>query len=744
MTRHVRDIVKPSTVGDLREAADALARFGANDWLRATVDWAPLAQPGLVAPGGAPSTSTLFQAAPPAAADLPDSSATTATIALGGSVSSTVDFVGDEDWIAVQLVAGQRYDFAVRGSGGGGGTLEDSFLTLYDANGNALTSDDDGGLGYDSAIRGFTASSSGTFYLGVSAYEDYVGTYTLTAALADTSTPGNVLNNDQIADQLVEGYWQWSQYQGNSWRAFTLDASRTLTVNLTALTPEAVNLARAALGVWSDVTGIRFVETAGAADISFDDNEEGAFAESVTSGHEVVSAHVNVDYNWLIDSGNSLDSYSFQTYVHEIGHALGLGHAGDYNANAQYGVDNDYDNDSWQASVMSYFSQDDNTFINADFAYVLTAQVADIIAIQRLYGGSTSTRAGDTVYGFGNNTGNPIFGTGFAEPVALTIYDTGGIDTLDYSGYGAGQMIDLRPEAASNVGGRVGNIQIARGTIIENAVGGSGADLFVGNQAANHLNGGLGIDRVSYAGAQSGYTLARAADGSIVITDIDPSNGNDGADVLTDMEFASFAGVELDLSTIGGSGTVAWPQDSSDVKIVAATWQLFMQMIPTRGGFEYLIQSPANATDLNDPYFVQFNEANRYIAFSSNLGTETPQSKAWFEAEYGSLTYEQAVDKAFEAVISSASLLAVGGDPAASKAFFMNGRSYFEAVALERLVRPGVDLDDATKLAMLSSVLYESVKADVGRYAEVVNDFAVALAASGTSTQFGQSLFDTV
>jgi hypothetical protein len=38
----------------------------------------------------------------------------------------------------------------------------------------------------------------------------------------------------------------------------------------------------------------------------------------------------------------TIDSYSFQTYVHEIGHALGLGHGGPYNGSASYGLDNLY------------------------------------------------------------------------------------------------------------------------------------------------------------------------------------------------------------------------------------------------------------------------------------------------------------------------------------------------------------------------------------------------------------------
>ena len=53
------------------------------------------------------------------------------------------------------------------------------------------------------------------------------------------------------------------------------------------------------------------------------------------SGHE----HVNVGTGWLTSYGTSLTSYAFQTYIHEIGHALGLGHAGDYNGEGRYPYD---------------------------------------------------------------------------------------------------------------------------------------------------------------------------------------------------------------------------------------------------------------------------------------------------------------------------------------------------------------------------------------------------------------------
>ena len=75
------------------------------------------------------------------------------------------------------------------------------------------------------------------------------------------------------------------------------------------------------------------------------------------------------------------------------------------------------------------------------------------------------------------------------RPVALTIYDSGGDDKLDMRWDNADQRVDLRPEGISDVLGLTGNLVIARGTIIETFVAGSGDDAVTGNDANNHLYG---------------------------------------------------------------------------------------------------------------------------------------------------------------------------------------------------------------------------------------------------------------
>jgi hypothetical protein len=57
--------------------------------------------------------------------------------------------------------------------------------------------------------------------------------------------------------------------------------------------------------------------------------------------------------------------------------------------------------------------------------------MADIYAVDSMYGAATSTRTGDTVYGFNSNAGAVLQFRRYTSAPALTIYDNGGNDTLD-------------------------------------------------------------------------------------------------------------------------------------------------------------------------------------------------------------------------------------------------------------------------------------------------------------------------
>ena len=178
------------------------------------------------------------------------SSATTTNVSVPGSYTGeAIDTSGDHDWYRVFLTAGQTYSFTTSAPQSGSGV--DTILTLRDANGNQIASNDD--IAYPgntySQIR-FTATTSGGYYLDVGAYSTGTGGYTLTTALAEALP---IFTNDQISDQLTSGYW------GGSTRRWNVAPGGTITVNLTGLTTEGQFLAREALNLWTDVSCHRVV-----------------------------------------------------------------------------------------------------------------------------------------------------------------------------------------------------------------------------------------------------------------------------------------------------------------------------------------------------------------------------------------------------------------------------------------------------------------------------------------------------
>ncbi|MBU2958440.1 M10 family metallopeptidase C-terminal domain-containing protein [Paracoccus sp. 1_MG-2023] len=446
--------------------------------------------------------------------DAAGGSGTTARMDVGDTFTGTIGRSGDHDWIAIDLAAGSTYRIGMEGL-----SLPDPYLYLRDASGKLVASNDDAD-GLDSQIT-YTATRGGRFYIDAAAYSTHTGSYRISLDGVDPGGSGTI---EDLARYLTDGFWN-DRYEDA--RAFVQDV---ISVDLTALTQAGRALARGALEAWAAVADLRFVEKPGNADITFDDADSGAYAYSVVSGGRILSSYINVSTWWLDSYGTQIGSYGFQTYIHEVGHALGLGHQGNYNGSGTFASDAVFAMDSWQASIMSYFPQSENPNIAADYAYVATPMAADVIAIRDIYdtAGSESLTAGATVYGRGHNLGDSWLGQIFdaqmgaggvadAWGVAMTISDVGGWDRLDLGHDGHDQQIDMRMGGVSDVFGMRGNLQIAAGTLIEALFAGNGDDRIVGNAGRNNIRGGDGDDRIFGNGGN------------------DTLSGNNGNDLLRSM-----------------------------------------------------------------------------------------------------------------------------------------------------------------------------------------------------------------
>lgn len=362
-----------------------------------------------------------------------------------------------------------------------------------------------------------------------------------------------VLTNSQVISSL---------YVGKKW------LNPQISFSLLNLNEPQLIAARRAIGQWDELIAPSFIEySSGFTDIEVLNSRDAAYAHAYYPGPNQIDGSVVLNgFVYGADTGENnlaaptLGQWGYLTLLHELGHALGLKHPGNYDAfmgadATGYNQFATHFQDSIQFSVMSYFYAE-NTGANHRGFRPQTPMIDDILAIQAVYGADLTTRVGNTTYGFNSSGADPmIFDFSFNRNPVIAVYDAGGIDTLDVSGWFTSANINLNPGTFSDANGMLKNISIARNTVIENAITGAGFDTITGNSAPNFIRSGAGDDRIFGNGGTDILTAETGNDYVSGGSGNDTIYGDEGNDTLfgSSGDDRVFGGSDND-SVSGGDG----------------------------------------------------------------------------------------------------------------------------------------------------------------------------------------------
>ena len=140
--------------------------------------------------------------------DFPNDTTTTGEVDVGGSVTGTIEFGDDVDWVKVDLEADTRYQIDTEGADTGRGTLVDpaiEFLADSMGDGIADTEDSDNGVGKNARAI-YTPTAAGAYYVSVSSETSAPGTYTVSVIVlgangnseADTDFPDTTTTTGRV------------------------------------------------------------------------------------------------------------------------------------------------------------------------------------------------------------------------------------------------------------------------------------------------------------------------------------------------------------------------------------------------------------------------------------------------------------------------------------------------------------------------------------------------------------------
>lgn len=276
--------------------------------------------------------------------------------------------------------------------------------------------------------------------------------------------------------------------------------------------------------------------------------------------------------------GGYIGGWDYATFIHEIGHAVGLMHPHERveGSIAMEGIEFDYlkntfsKNNKANAFPFTVMSYNDVTSRytpgwTLNYGYMSTLGPIDIAALQSVYGINNNYNKKNTIYNLPMSSGTKI--------AWESIYDSSGIDTFDAQNATNNVTINLNSsniEKSDGSGLHLSNQKnvwggwtVASGVDIENAIGGNFNDIIYENKLSNTIDGKEGNDTVYTKDINTNYLLIKVDNTTWKL--INTANNNE-ENILKNIENIIYSnGVTQNLINI--SKKEIYPETASGLKI---------------------------------------------------------------------------------------------------------------------------------------------------------------------------------
>jgi len=432
----------------------------------------------------------------------------------------------------------------------------------------------------ESVIASFSSSSTSLSNINLALGTLSTSTTTGVKELdADSTWDSSTTVTYSFNSSIPNDYYDYNDYVGTA----------ELTQGWTALNYEQKTTVRTIMQEINKFLGIELQEISSGGDIELnlvdiDDPNTSGFAFNPGTNYEyygdifLTTSYNDPSQDYSLQEGG----WGYSTIAHELGHALGLKHPFESPNTLPTGEDNlnhtimSYENVNNYIPILSFTSTGiaiDYRSLNPNFY-----SIYDIAALQSFYGVNETTNLEDNTYSLY-----------YSDYELITIWDAGGLDTIDLSNETGSSTIDLRSGSLNSADQQtltqviatqqsiaaqhnksqhndwiadnitdlytdndlytgIDNLGIAVGVIIENVTTGIGNDVITDNEVNNTILTGAGNDSIYLGHGGEDYLDAGAGEDKLYLDisflDLNISKSSDIYTITTDTFKVNFTNVE--------------------------------------------------------------------------------------------------------------------------------------------------------------------------------------------------------